>query len=162
MNRRKEICIVAALVAISAVPRFAGLGRFTSIDEPFWLRQSGNFYYALGQREFQNTLYEYHPAVTTMWIITGGMLLYFPEYRAMGQGYLKPGKFDEFLVEHGKSLLELLVVSRAIQVLLILILLVVMSTHCCECLFDRRSAFFATGIRVAFAVPHRPVPAAEP
>ena len=122
MNRLKEIGIVAALVAISAVPRFAGLGRFTSIDEPFWLRQSGNFYYALGQREFQNTLYEYHPAVTTMWIITGGMLLYFPEYRAMGQGYLKPGKFDEFLVEHGKSLLELLVVSRAIQVVLILVL----------------------------------------
>jgi hypothetical protein len=143
MDRLKEIGIVAALVAISAVPRFAGLGRFTSIDEPFWLRQSGNFYYALGQREFQNTLYEYHPAVTTMWIVTGGMLVYFPEYRSMGQGYLKPGKFDEFLTEHGKSLLELLIVSRAIQVVLILILLVIVYALL-RALFDRRSAFFTT------------------
>ncbi|HET6846020.1 MAG TPA: glycosyltransferase family 39 protein [Anaerolineales bacterium] len=143
MNKFKEIVVVTALVAISAVPRFVGLGDFTSIDEPFWLRQSGNFYYALGQREFQNTLYEYHPAVTTMWIITGGMLAYFPEYRALGQGYLKPGKFDEFMLQHGKSLLELLTVSRGIQVLLILVLLVAMYALL-RALFDRRSAFFAT------------------
>ena len=143
MNRLKEFVIVAALVAISAAPRFAGLGDFTSIDEPFWLRQSGNFFYALGQREFQNTLYEYHPAVTTMWIITGGMLLYFPEYRALDQGYLKPGKFDVFMVEHNRSLLELLIISRAIQVVVILALLVcayVLLRH----LFDRSSAWFAT------------------
>ena len=144
MNKLKEILIVSGLIAISAAPRFAGLGRFTSIDEPFWLRQSGNFYYALGQREFQNTLYEYHPAVTTMWLISGGMLLYFPEYRAMGQGYLKPGKFDEFLAGHGKSLLELLVVSRALQVVLVLILLV-SAYSLLRVLFDRRVALFATG-----------------
>ncbi len=144
MNRLKEILIVSGLIAISAAPRFAGLDRFTSIDEPFWLRQSGNFYYALGQREFQNTLYEYHPAVTTMWLISGGMLLYFPEYRAMGQGYLKPGKFDEFMVGHGKSLLELLVVSRALQVALVLILLVT-AYALLRVLFDRRVAIFATG-----------------
>lgn len=143
MNKLKDIIIVAALIAISAVPRFAGLGHFTSIDEPFWLRQSGNFYYALGQREFQNTLYEYHPAVTTMWIITGGMLAYFPEYRALGQGYLKPGKFDEFMIGHGKSMLELLIISRAIQVTLILVLLVGVYALL-RVLFDRRSALFAT------------------
>lgn len=143
MNRLQEIGIVALLVAISAVPRFAGLGDFTSIDEPFWLRQSGNFYYALGQREFQNTLYEYHPAVTTMWIIAGGMLAYFPEYRALGQGYLKPGKFDEFMLQHGKSMLELLIDSRTIQVVLILLLLVC-AYALLRVLFDLRSAFFAT------------------
>jgi hypothetical protein len=143
MSRLKEIGVVAALVAISAVPRFADLGRFTSIDEPFWLRQSGNFYYALGQREFQNTLYEYHPAVTTMWIISGGMLLYFPEYRAMEQGYLKPGRFDEFLIDNGKSLLELLVTSRAIQVAVIVCLVAIVYALLRR-LFDLRTALFAT------------------
>ena len=103
MSKLKDIGLIAALLAISAAPRAPGLGRFTSLDEPFWLRQGANFYYALGQREFQNTIYEYHPAVTTMWIIAGGMLAYFPQYRALEQGYLKPGKFDAFLPAHGKD-----------------------------------------------------------
>jgi len=33
-------------------------------------------------RAFANTVYDYHPAVTTMWIIALGMLIYFPQYRA--------------------------------------------------------------------------------
>jgi len=142
MSKLKEIGIVAALLAISAVPRYAGLGRFTSLDEPFWLRQSSNFYYALGQRDFRNTLYEYHPAVTTMWIISAGMLAYFPEYRALGQGYLKPGKVDEFLVAHGKSMLELLITSRAIQVAVVLGLLLAVY-WLLRSLFNRGEAFFA-------------------
>src|SRR5512143_3877911 len=109
MHRLRDIVLLAALIAISTAPRLVGLGRFTSVDEPFWLRQGANFYYALGQREFQNTIYEYHPAVTTMWIIAMGMLIYFPQYRALGQGYLKPGKFDLFLPAHGKDPLELLI-----------------------------------------------------
>src|SRR5512138_2292250 len=143
MNKLKDVIIVAALVAISAVPRFAGLGEFTSIDEPFWLRQSANFYYALGQREFQNTLYEYHPAVTTMWIVTGGMLAYFPEYRSLGQGYLKPGKVDSFLASHGRSMLGLLVASRFIQVVLVLGLLAIVHVILRR-LFNGHQAFFAT------------------
>lgn len=114
------------------------------MDEPFWLRQGANFYYALGQRAFANTIYEYHPAVTTMWVITLGMLVYFPEYRALGQGYLKPGKFDLFLPEHGKDPLQLLVASRAIQVGVVLSLLVV-TYLLLRRLFDARSAFLATG-----------------
>lgn len=143
MSRLKDIGLIAALLAISAAPRAPGLGRFTSLDEPFWLRQGANFYYALGQREFQNTIYEYHPAVTTMWIIAGGMLAYFPQYRALEQGYLKPGKFDAFLPAHGKDSLTLLIVSRAIQVVLILILLVVIFLLL-RVLRGGRTAFFAT------------------
>jgi hypothetical protein len=136
--------LVAALAVMSLIPRMVGLGTFTSIDEPFWLRQGANFYYALGQREFQNTIYEYHPAVTTMWIIAMGMLIYFPQYRALGQGYLKPGKFDLFLPPHGKDPLELLIVSRAIQVVIIVILLVAVY-FLLRLLFKRRTAFLATG-----------------
>lgn len=131
------------LMAISGIPRLAGIGSFTSVDEPFWLRQSANFYYALGQRAFANTIYEYHPAVTTMWVITLGLLAYFPQYRALGQGYLKPGKFDLFLPEHGRDPLQLLVASRAIQVGVVIVLLLV-TFLLLRRLIDARRAFFAT------------------
>jgi hypothetical protein len=145
MHRLKEIGLILTLLAISAAPRLPGLGRFTTLDEPFWLRQSANFYYALGQRDFANTIYEYHPAVTTMWIIAAGFLLYFPEYRALEQGYLKPGKFELFLPQHGKDQLELLIVSRAVQVAIVLLLLVAVYLLL-RTLFDRRSSFFATAL----------------
>ncbi len=145
MNKYKEIILVFILAAIIAIPRFVGLGNFTSIDEPYWLQSSGNFYYALGQRQFENTVYGYHPAVTTMWIITMGMLLYFPQYRALGQGYLKPGKFNLFMPAHGKDLLQLLVVSRAIQVIVILVLLLIVY-FLLRRIFDSRTAFFTTSL----------------
>lgn len=145
MNRFNEFLLCAILIVISGIPRLIGLGSFTSLDEPFWLRQGANFYYALGQRAFANTIYEYHPAVTTMWVITAGMLLYFPQYRALGEGYLKPGKFDLFLPEHGKDPLQLLVTSRAVQVAIVILLLV--ATYLLlRRLFDARSAFLATGL----------------
>ncbi|HTP01960.1 MAG TPA: glycosyltransferase family 39 protein [Anaerolineales bacterium] len=145
MSKAKEAVLILVLIALSAIPRFAGLGAFTSIDEPFWLRVSGNFYYALGQHQFQNTLYEYHPAVTTMWLIAAGLLAYFPAYRALGQGYLRPGKFDEFMLAQGKSLLQLLVVSRAIQVIVIIGLLLALY-WLLRRLFGIRTAFLTTGL----------------
>ncbi len=145
MNRRREIILVLLLIVISAVPRFIGIGRFTSLDEPFWLRQGSNFYYALGQRDFQNTIYEYHPAVTTMWVITAGMLLYFPEYRTLGEGYLKPGKFDQFLPAYGKDPLQLLIASRLVQVVVVIGLLVT-AFLLLRRLFDDRAAFLATAL----------------
>ncbi len=145
MSRLKDVLLVVLLVVVSSIPRMAGLGRFTSVDEPFWLRQSANFYYALGQRQFENTIYEYHPAVTTMWIVTAGLLVYFPEYRALGQGYLKPGKFDLFLPEHGKDPLQLLTVSRAIQVAGVVILMLV-ACFLIWRLLDKRAAFFSAAL----------------
>ena len=145
MSRQRVVLLTVLLVIISAVPRLVGLGDFTSLDEPFWLRQSANFYYALGQRDFANTIYEYHPAVTTMWVVTAGMLLYFPEYRALDEGYLKPGKFDLFLPEHGKDPLQLLIFSRAVQVLVVIVLLVALFLLLRR-LFDDFSAFLALGL----------------
>ena len=126
MNRNKliDVAIYIGLIVVFLVPRLAGIGSFVTLDEPSWLSQGANFYYALGQREFENTVYEYQPAVTTMSIISLGMLLYFPEYRGFGQGYLdyEKGRLDPFMVEHGKDPLILLIYSRVIQVFVLLIL----------------------------------------
>jgi hypothetical protein len=143
MKRIKEVVLVVFLIAIVGIPRLVGLGKFITVDEPFWIRQGANFYYALGQREFKNTLYEYHPAVTTMWVVAGGMLAYFPEYRTLQQGYLKPGKFNSFLPEQGKDPLQLLVASRTVQAVVDIVLFLIVY-FLLRLLFDGRSAFFTT------------------
>ena len=126
MNRKKliDIAIYIGLIVVFLAPRLSGIGDFVTLDEPSWLSQGANFYYALGQREFENTVYEYQPAVTTMAIISAAMLLYFPEYRGFGQGYLsyEKGLIDPFMVSHGKDPLMLLAYSRIIQVFVILVL----------------------------------------
>jgi 4-amino-4-deoxy-L-arabinose transferase-like glycosyltransferase len=118
----KSIRILIALIVISSlvIPRLANLTAFTAADEPFWLAVGADFYYALTHREFENTVYEYHPAVTTMWIVTAAMLVYFPEYRSLMNGYFQQEKtsFDMYLVEHGKNPLDLLWWSRLIQMLI--------------------------------------------
>src|SRR5688500_16625801 len=95
-----QILIYIALLAAVLCPRLPALNSFATLDEPYWLSMGANFYYALGQREFQNTVYEYQPAVTTMWIVTAAMIAYFPEYRGLGQGYLEfeKGALDPFML----------------------------------------------------------------
>ncbi|MBC7876668.1 MAG: glycosyltransferase family 39 protein [Anaerolineales bacterium] len=126
MDRKKftEPLIYIALIIAILAPRIPKIGSFVTLDEPSWLSQGANFYYALGQREFENTVYEYQPAVTTMWIISMGMLVYFPAYRGFGQGYLdyEKGRLDPFMYEHGYKPLMLLTYSRLIQVFVILVL----------------------------------------
>ena len=119
---KNSLRILFAILVLFAViaPRMGELTKFTAADEPFWLVVGANYYYALTHGEFENTVYEYHPAVTTMWIGTAAMLIYFPEYRGLMDGYFQQEKtsFDVYLVEHGKSPLALLWWARLIQLLL--------------------------------------------
>jgi hypothetical protein len=98
-----------------------------TIDEPWWVISGSNYYYALTHRDFANTRYDYHPAVTTTWMITAGMLSYFPEYRGLGQGYFDVRKphYEEFFREQGKDILTLLRNSRLIQTAVILIFAII-------------------------------------
>ncbi len=123
----RQILSYAALALLILLPRLPGLGSFATLDEPAWLTMGADFYYALGQREFQKTVYEYQPAVTTMWVVTAGMLLYYPEYRGQGQGYLDYEKetLDAFMAAQGKDSLALLQISRLIQVVIITVLLLI-------------------------------------
>ncbi|MEN9562154.1 MAG: hypothetical protein RIR73_398 [Chloroflexota bacterium] len=124
MKNRNEILIYISLIVVFLAPRLPGIDSFVTLDEPSWLSQGANFYYALGQREFENTVYEYQPAVTTMSIITFAMILYFPEYRGLGQGYLdyEKGRLDPFMYGAGYDPLILLTYSRIIQVFILLVL----------------------------------------
>ncbi len=125
-NAARKLLYLLLLVALLAVPRLVGIDRFATIDEPYWLTAGSDFYYALGQRAFANTVYDYHPAVTTMWVIAAGMLVYFPQYRGLGQGYFDVYKdsLEEFLLAHGHTPLGLMTTARVIQTVVIVMLLV--------------------------------------
>ncbi|MDD2922351.1 MAG: glycosyltransferase family 39 protein, partial [Anaerolineales bacterium] len=146
MDRKKfiEPILYLALIVALLAPRLPSLNSFVTLDEPYWLSMGANFYYALGQREFQNTVYEYQPAVTTMWIVTAAMLVYFPEYRGMGQGYLEfeKGALDPFLLAHGKDPLALFYIARLLQTFLIVALFLVLY-YFLRRILSRPIAFFA-------------------
>jgi hypothetical protein len=143
-SKWKDILLYVGLALPLLIPRLPGLVSFATGDEPYWLSMGANFYYALGQREFQNTIYEYQPAVTTMWEVTAAMLAYFPEYRGLGQGYLEfeKGVLDPFMLKHGKDPLVLLRDARFIQVAIVTALLLV-AFYLLQKLLDRRLAAFA-------------------
>ncbi len=139
-----NILLYGGLALALLIPRLPALTAFTTGDEPYWLSMGANFYYALGQREFAKTVYEYQPAVTTMWVVTAAMLAYFPEYRGLGQGYLdfEKGVLDPFMLQHGRDPLVLLRDARLIQVLLIVALLLV-AFYLLQRLLDKWLALFA-------------------
>lgn len=123
----RSLILILGLIALLAIPRLAAIDSFATIDEPYWLTAGSDFYYALGQRDFANTIYDYHPAVTTTWIVASAMLLYFPQYRGLGQGYFDVYKdsLERFLLSHDHTPLGLLSTARVLQVLLIVLLLLV-------------------------------------
>lgn len=88
--------------------------RVINVDEPRWIVRGANFYYAVTHGEFEKTIFEYHPGVTNMWIVGTAMHIYFPEYRGIGQGYFDPlkTKFEEFIRENDKDVLEIVRISR--------------------------------------------------
>ena len=120
MKKSLRFLIAVLVIASMILPRAVNLTKFTAADEPFWLVVGANYYYALTHGELENTVYEYHPAVTTMWLGTAAMLAYFPEYRGLMDGYFQQEKtsFDAYLIEHGKDPLALLWWARFFQLLL--------------------------------------------
>jgi len=145
MTKFRKHILALLLLAVVIAPRMPKLDSFVTLDEPFWLSVGANYYYAIGQREFQNTVYEYHPAVTTMTIISAAFLVYFPDYRGYGQGYfdVDKEKFDPFLIEHGKDPMTLLYISRLFQVAMIVLFALVIF-YLLSHLIGEKKAFLVT------------------
>lgn len=121
--------------------------KVVTIDEPWWVISGSNYYYALTHRDFSNTIYDYHPAVTTTWVVTAGMLSYFPEYRAYGQGYFDVRKphFEEFLRKNEKQALTLVRNSRLFQSLII-VGMALIAFFFLQFLVGQTSAFLAVAL----------------
>jgi hypothetical protein len=120
ITRWLAVLLVACAVLL---PRLFELDRFVTVDEPEWLFQSGNFYYALGQRDFKETYRREHPGVVTMWASTAGYIWQFPEYRGLGQGYLPTKEGEDFFRIHGHDPLQVLKAGRIVMVVVTTIVL---------------------------------------
>ncbi|MBK9210954.1 MAG: glycosyltransferase family 39 protein [Anaerolineales bacterium] len=137
--------LLTFLLFVLIVPsHIIGIDKVITFDEPWWVISGSNYYYALTHGDFENTIYDYHPAVTTTWVVTAGMLSYFPEYRGFGQGYfdVRKPQFEEFMREHGKEALELVRNSSLIQTAL-LIGLALLSFFLLQLFIDPVIAFLA-------------------
>jgi len=129
-----DILICLGLILLIVPPFFIGIDKFVSTDEPTWLRNGGNFYYALGQRDFQETysgIY-IHPGITTDEIVASVFLVVFPEYRGIGTYFPGDAEQEKFLLQHGIHPLNILAYARAVQLGIILIALIILF-----CLFRR-------------------------
>lgn len=149
MNKNKwNILLTILFLLVLIVPSHViGIDKVVTIDEPWWVISGSNYYYALTHGDFGNTLYDYHPAVTTTWIVTAGMLSYFPEYRGFGQGYfdVRKPKFEEFMRENGKEAIDLVRNSRLIQTT-VLIALALLGFFLLQLLVDQKAAFLAIAL----------------
>ncbi len=136
------------ILLASIVPsHVVGIEKVVTIDEPWWVISGSNYYYALTHKDFANTIYDYHPAVTTIWMVTAGMLSYFPEYRGFGQGYfdVRKPKFEEFMRSHGKNVIDLVRNSRLFQATL-LTALATLGFFLLQLLVDRRVALLSIAL----------------
>ncbi len=142
-----RLVIVLCLLVLIVPSHVVGIDKFITYDEPWWIISGANYYYALTHRDFANTIYDYHPAVTTTWMVTAGMLSYFPEYRGFGQGYfdVRKPQFEAFMREHGKEVIVLVRNSRLIQTALI-VFLAILSFYLLQLLVDWRAAFLAVAV----------------
>lgn len=146
-NKWNFLLTVLFLLVLIVPSHVIGIDKVVTIDEPWWVISGSNYYYALTHGDFENTLYDYHPAVTTTWIVTAGMLSYFPEYRGFGQGYfdVRKPKFEEFMRAHGKEAIDLVRNSRLIQTIL-LIALALLGYFLLQLLVDQNAAFLAIAL----------------
>ncbi|MBM3178859.1 MAG: phospholipid carrier-dependent glycosyltransferase [Chloroflexi bacterium] len=146
-SKRNTFALVLLLLALILPSWLIQNDRVINVDEPRWMIRGANFYYALAHLEFENTIYEYHPGVTNMWIVGTAMHFYFPEYRGFGQGYfdaLKP-KFEEFMRNNGKEALDLARYSRFIHAG-VLAVLVVTAFFLLRLLVDANTALFSAAL----------------
>jgi len=124
----RDILIGLGLILVIAPLFFIGIAKFVSTDESTWLREGGNFYYALGQRDFEKTYSSIyiHPGITTEEIVTSVFLAVFPEYRGVGTYFYGDAEQEKFLLEHGIRPLDILAYARAVQLVIILISLTIL------------------------------------
>ena len=86
-----SLVLLALLFTALLAPRLIGIKTFTTGDEPAWLIFGHNFLHAVNKGQYEKTVYEYHPAVTSMWLIAAAIKSYFPSYTTLRHGY-----FDKF------------------------------------------------------------------
>jgi len=107
-----------ALFAAFLLPRMGSLGSFVTADEPTWGKRSANFYYALANGEYGDTLQTGHPGVVTMWAGAAAYALKFPEYSQIGRPWIGDVKLLQDFQKYGINPMDILAIGRLFVVML--------------------------------------------
>lgn len=125
-NIGRELGLAIIIITTMLLPRMSDLDKFVTTDETIWLMRSSNFYYFLGQRDFENTRAldsRRNPSATgtvTMWVEAAAYLVEYPQYRALGQGYFDNFLvFNDFIDQQDIDPLVVLSTSRVIMIVLL-------------------------------------------
>ena len=109
----RTLLILLLLFLAAWVPRVLGLDAFVTADEPGLLFRSANFYQALADRDFANTVQLEHPGVTVLWTGALTFLQRLPSYTARNPGQVAEGQLEPWLLANtGVTPLELLTAGR--------------------------------------------------
>ncbi len=113
MSRWAHLGILLLVLLALFLPRFLGLDRFVTVDEPKWLVRSASFYAALAHGDLRGTFQREHPGVTVTWAGAAGFLWRFPGYyKIVPDISLTPTRFQNYISSVGRDSLELLVAGR--------------------------------------------------
>ena len=123
---RQKTAAVLIFLLIFCTPRALEIDRFVATDEGAWLYRAGDFLYALGQRDFEQTYTTGHPGVVTSWIGAAAHLIEDPDYYRLQQSYF--GEYDPyeaFLLSRGVDPFEILITARWIMLVFLTALMAV-------------------------------------
>lgn len=56
------------LILLTFLPRLFSLSSHWATDEDLWMQRSRDFFFALKNGQFEDTLVAYHPGITTCWL----------------------------------------------------------------------------------------------
>ncbi|HEV2127072.1 MAG TPA: hypothetical protein VGR22_00460 [Thermomicrobiales bacterium] len=130
-NRWRWPVTLALLTLLYLVLRVTDLDQLVTVDEPFWLARSANFYRALWQGDLAYTFQHAHPGVTTMWAGMVGYWVAAPGYvDAFDTNLDNVFNIHQRLREMGLAALDVLIAARlakiGLQAMLFLLSLVLL------------------------------------
>jgi hypothetical protein len=125
MRGLRTLLILLLLFLAAWVPRSLALDKFVTADEPGLLFRSANFYQAIADGDFANTVQLEHPGVTVTWAGALAFLQRLPGYAVRNPGQLTVGQLEPWLrANTAITPLELLTAGRRWIVLWVALLTV--------------------------------------
>ena len=123
INRASQVITLIAVLAVIAIPRYASLSEYVTIDEHTWLTRSANFAMALHDGAYTETFQSEHPGVTLMWIGAIAQRIVYPDYVLQHSDRVSREAYEVDLRDQFDSPLPLLIASRALVVAMITVCL---------------------------------------
>ena len=79
------------LILVTFIPRLFSLTSHWATDEDLWMKRSRDFYFALENGQYEDTLVAYHPGVTTCWL--GSLAVAFTSRLGHFNAWYTPSQF---------------------------------------------------------------------